>query len=226
MQEQSNTKLILGIVGLSLLLFVGLVYAVLRAPSEPPVSYNVQDEQVTFSADPQSPVIGKADSSVVVRLYSDFQCPACRVAEPGVQHAIQKYKDRVKFMWKDFPLETIHPHARIGADAARCAEAQGKFWEYHDKLYANQDQWAAQASPEATLASYAQDLGLNKEQFQTCLSTKAQDGAVAAGISEGFANRVDRTPTVFINKKRYFSLTAAEWDRLLDAALQEAGVTK
>lgn len=226
MQEQSNTKLILGIVGLSTLLFVGLVYAVIHAPAESPVSYSVQDEDVTFSADAQSPVIGKADSAVVVRMYSDFQCPACRASEPAVQHAIEKYKDRVKFVWKDFPLETIHSHARVGAEAARCAEAQGKFWEYHDKLYTSQDEWAAQQSPEATLAGYAGQLGLDQAKFQTCLSTRAGDAAVAAGISEGFANHVDRTPTVFINKKRYFSLSATEWDQLLDAALQAATSSK
>jgi protein-disulfide isomerase len=225
MQEQSNTKLVLGIVGLSLLLFVGLVYAVMKAPSAPGVLSTKQEESVSFSADPQSPATGKMDSPVVVRMYSDFQCPACRAVEPAVQYAIEKYKDRVKFIWKDFPLETIHPRARIGADAARCAEAQGKFWEYHDTLYANQDQWSSQSSPQATLVGYAQSLGLDKDKFQTCLSTKAQDGAVAAGIAEGFANRVDRTPTVFINKKRYFSLSNAEWDQLLTAALQETATT-
>ncbi len=220
MQEQNNIKLVVGIVALSVLLFGGLVFAVLKAPAPPSVSYGTEDENVTFSADAQSPVIGKADASVVVRLYSDFQCPACRVAETGVKHAIEKYKDRVKFVWKDFPLEQIHPQARLGSNAARCAEVQGKFWEYHDKLFATQEQWSSQRAPEATLVGYAEGLGLNKDQFQTCLSKRAQDSLVAATIAEGFGNRVDRTPTVFMNKKRYFSLTAAEWDQLLDAALQ------
>lgn len=226
MPEQNNTKLVVGIIALSVLLFGGLVFAVLKAPSAPPVSFDVRDEEVTFSADAQSPFLGKADAAVVVRLYSDFQCPACRVSEPAVAHAIEKYKDRVKFMWKDFPLEQIHIHARLGSNAARCAEVQGKFWEYHDKLFTSQEQWASQSAPEATLVGYAQGLGLNKDAFQTCLAERAQNSLVTATLSEGLANRVDRTPTVFINKKRYFSLTAAEWDRLLDAALKQAGNEK
>ena len=88
------------------------------------------------------------------------------------------------------------------------------------QAFATQEQWSSQRAPEATLVGYAEGLGLNKDQFQTCLSKRAQDSLVAATIAEGFGNRVDRTPTVFMNKKRYFSLTAAEWDQLLDAALQ------
>ncbi len=226
MQEQQNTKLIFGIIGLSVVLFAGLIFAVLKAPSDPANSLTgVEDESVVFSADAQSPSTGKQDSKVVVRLYSDFECPACKVSEPAVAQAVAKYKDRVKFVWKDFPLEQIHPVARAGAEAARCAEVQGKFWEYHDELYANQSEWSSQKNPESLFLNYADKLGLNKDQFRACYESRAQDSAISATLAEGFSNRVDRTPTVFINNKRYFSLSAEEWTTLLDQALLSTGET-
>lgn len=226
MQEQQNTKLIFGIIGLSVVLFGGLIVAVLKAPSQPANSVTgVADESVVFSADPQSPSIGKQDSKVVVRLYSDFQCPACKLSEPAVAETMAKYKDRVKFIWKDFPLEQIHPVARAGAEAARCAETQGKFWEYHDELYVSQSEWSSQKNPESLFLSYADKLGLNKDQFTSCYQTSAHDSAISATLAEGFGNRVDRTPTVFINNKRYFSLSVAEWTALLDQALLSTGET-
>lgn len=224
MQEQQNTKLVVGIIGATVLLFAGLVFAVMNAPASSPVSTGTQTEDVTFRADALSPSIGKQDSAVVVRMYSDFQCPACRAVEPAVKHAIDTFKDRVAFVWKDFPLETIHPFARAGANAARCAEVQGKFWEYHDILFSSQNEWTSTKDQKPLFLRYANTLGLNIETFQTCLANKSQDASVAAGIAEGFANRVDRTPTVFINQKRYYGLTAAEWDTLLNQALAETNV--
>lgn len=131
---------------------------------------------------------------------------------------MEKYGDRVQFIWKDFPLLQIHKNARKAANAARCAQDQGKFWEYHDKLYDTQSEWSnVDAAPK--FLAYAGQLGLDGARFTACLNANGGDDKVAAGIAEGYRNRIDRTPTVFINSRRYFSMTPAEWDAALTSAL-------
>jgi protein-disulfide isomerase len=225
MAEAKNTSLIAGIVAVTVLLFVGLAWLVARAPADPSVKNAGQPENVSFN-DANSPSIGAADAKVVVRLYSDFQCPACRYAEPAIKAAIDAYKDRVRFIWKDFPLETIHANARIAAEAGRCAVDQGKFWEYHDQLFAKQSEWSGLANPFAKLVEEATVVGMNSAPFSACLQARSHDDLVKRDVSEGFANDVDRTPTVFINDRRYFAMSSAEWKKNLDAALLAVSSTR
>lgn len=220
MQSASSNKgVIIGIAVVTVLIFVGLVWAVMMAPSG---SNTTGEEKNLVFQDQNDPTLGPVNSKVLVRLFGDFQCPACRVAEAGVRYAMEKYKDRVQFIWNDFPLTTIHPNARLAANAARCAEDQGKFWEYHDKLYTAQTEWADVKSPQEKFNQYASELGLNKENFSSCLSVQAQNKKVGDDMDEGFKNNVDRTPTVFVNNRRYFSLSPAEWDTAITSALQSS----
>jgi len=206
----------IGIIVVTVLIFAGLAFAIIKAPAGP--SNGGVEEQHSFH-DANNPFQGPADAKVVVRLFGDYQCPACRVAEGATQYAINTYKDRVKFVWNDFPLTTIHPNARPASNAARCAEEQGKFWEYHDMLYDKQTDWSHERSPQAKFNDYAASLGLNKDTFSSCLSSRTHDGKIADDISEGNRNRVDRTPTVFINNRRFFALTPAEWDKAIQEQL-------
>lgn len=222
--DQKNTGLIVGMVAIAVVIFAGLTWAVLRAPSDNGSGNGEDNGPVTF-ADADDPVQGPADAKAVVHLYSDFQCPACRSAEPGVAYAMQKYADRVRFVWKDFPLEQIHKNARAGANAARCAQAQGKFWEYHNVLYDKQAEWSNQGDPTATLEQYARDLGLTGDAFAACLQGKTEDAKVAQDVSEGLRNRVDRTPTFFVNNQRLFGMSPKEWEGALDAVLSTAAAT-
>ncbi len=210
MQETSNKGLLVGIVVISALIFGGLVWAIVSAPPSTPPSSG----SITFD-DSADPFIGPEDATTVVHLYSDFQCPACRASEGSVNYAIEKYKDKVKFVWKDFPLMTIHPNARIAANAGRCAQDQGKFWEMKIKLYEGQLNWEGGRDPSADFEAYAAQLGLDADQFATCLSSKAGDAKVMASYQEGVKNSVDRTPTVFIGDERRFGMTPAEWDQAL-----------
>lgn len=220
MNEPSNQwPLIGGIVAVCVVLFGGLIWLLTKVPSSAPP---VGGGPVSFQNE-GAPRIGPADASVVVQIYGDLQCPACKQAEPALKLVMQKYADRVAFVWKDFPLMSIHPNARAAANAAWCAGAQGKFWEYHDTLYEQQSSWAEQRSLDDIFASYAQGLELNVEAFRTCFRTRAQDGKVMAGVAEGTKNGVDRTPTFFIGSERVFGMTPAEWYEKLDAALAAAG---
>lgn len=217
MEKQTN-GLVVGIVAISILLFAGLAYLIWRLPSD---ALAPVETSLSFN-DEGSPVVGPENAPVTVQIFGDFQCPACRFAEPGLAAAMQEFKDRVRFVWKDFPLESIHPKARLGANAARCAQNQGKFWEYHDILFAKQDEWVNASDSTVNLKAYAQGLGLDTGAFNTCLDTRASDAAVKRDISEGLANRVDRTPTEFINNQRVFSMSQAQWRDALNAALQAA----
>jgi len=210
MQETSNKNLLIGVIVAAVLIFGGLVWAILSATTSTPVQNGV----VAFD-DAVDPFIGPENATTVVRLYSDFQCPACRVAETGVKYAIEKYKDRIKFIWNDFPLMSIHPNARLAANAGRCAQDQGKFWEMKDKLFSEQASWASGRDPSADFKAYAGQIGIDVGAFDTCLDQRVHDAKVMASYQEGVKNGVDRTPTVFIGEERRFSLTPAEWDQVL-----------
>lgn len=215
---QQDKKLLFGTIGVAILVFVGLVWALVSAPSSNgpgPVGSELSFE------DSGDPSVGPEDAKVVVRLFSDLQCPACRAVEAGLSYAIDKYKDRVRFVWNDFPLLQIHPNARLAANAARCAEAQEKFWEYKDLLFREQDSWGSDRQAIDAFKVYAGQLGLKGDEFNTCLDNRTFDSKVMADVAEGNRNRVDRTPTIFINSSRQFGVTQAELDQLLAAALKQ-----
>ncbi|HEU0050789.1 MAG TPA: DsbA family protein [Patescibacteria group bacterium] len=217
-EAQTNSRgLIIGIVGLAVLIFAGLIWLLVKAPGD---SGLPQTENVSFN-DVDEPSTGPANAKVVVHVYSDFQCPACRAAEPSLEQTIQKFQDRVKFVWKDFPLEQLHPNARAAADAARCAQDQGWFWKFHTELYNNQDAWAAAANPQSLFEQYAGKVGMDVPKFIACYTNKAKDALVQNDIAEGSKNSVDATPTFFVGNKRYFAMPAAQWDQVLTQALSQ-----
>lgn len=215
--ESSNTGLIAGVVVVAALIFGGLVWAILSAPSSStPFTGNI-----SFN-DEGAPTLGAENAKVVVQVYSDLQCPACKAAEPILRQVIGMYKDRVKFVWKDFPLMSIHPNARNAANAARCAQDQGKFWEMHDVLFAEQGSWA-NGNPTAAFKAYATRLGLDATAFDACYGGLKKDAIVMDDVQEGNGNGVTGTPTVFIGNTRFVGgISVDEWKAALDRALAAA----
>jgi protein-disulfide isomerase len=106
----------------------------------------------------------------------------------------QTYGDKVRLVWKDFPLSQIHPQAFKAGEAAHCAGDQKKFWEYHDRLFANQD-----ALEPTDLKKHAADLGLDAASFGACLDSSKYGERVRNGVAEGSRLGVDSTPTLYIN---------------------------
>jgi protein-disulfide isomerase len=143
-----------------------------------------------------APVRGKASAKVTVIEFSDFQCPACGRAEPTVQALMQQLGDNVKLVWKNLPLE-MHPFAHEAAEAALAAGAQGKFWEMHDKLFANQ-----QALDRQSLERYAAELHLNIVQFKRALNTHAFAAQVDADMQQAQKLGLSGTPTFFVDGQR------------------------
>ena len=219
MNEQRSTQaqrfFLIGIALLGVLVIGGLIWAVSLGPSGPGPS---SEANLHFNDD-NDPAQGPADAKVTVRIFGDLQCPACKAAEPGFLYAIKTYSSRARFVWDDFPLTTVHPNAKIAAEAARCAEEQGKFWEYNHLLYQNQDSWAPLSSPSASFTTYASQLGLNTEGFSSCLAQQTYNNKIEDDMAEGDANNVNATPTFFINNQRYEGgMTNAQWDTAMDQA--------
>lgn len=153
-----------------------------------------QPRRYDVSAD-DDPALGPATAPVTIIEFSDYQCPYCRRWAEQVEGQILKtYGDKVRLVYRDFPLTSIHPEAMPAAEAANCAGEQGKYWEYHDALF-KQSQGLGQ---EAYLA-YARELGLNMDQFQQCLKEHRYQNEIKADAQYAAQLGVRSTPTFFIN---------------------------
>lgn len=131
----------------------------------------------------------------------------------------QSYGDKVKLVWKDFPLTSIHPEAFKASEAAHCAGDQGKYWEYHDRLFQNQRALQVEA-----LKKHAADLGLDSAAFDSCLESGKHTARVRAGLDEGTALGVGSTPSLFINGRLVMGAQPFEaFQAIIDDELQRAG---
>ena len=149
-------------------------------------------QQVNVGADDAS--VGPASAPVTIIEFSDFQCPFCQRVMPTLKQIREKYGDRVRVVWKDFPLTSIHPQAFKAAEAGNCAREQGKFWEYHDQLFTHQE-----ALQPEFLKKYAADAGLDAAKFNGCLDTAKYSDRVQEQMGIGTGLGVQSTPSLFIN---------------------------
>jgi protein-disulfide isomerase len=134
------------------------------------------------------------NSTVEFTVFSDFECPACGVTEPMIRQLMNEYSGNVKFVFKQFPLTSIHPQAFKAAEASECADDQGKFWEYHDVLFKNQNALSVK-----DLKQYAADLGLDTERFNICLDSDAIASRVRKDVNEAKSLNLRGTPTFLVN---------------------------
>lgn len=152
------------------------------------------------------PVAGKAEAAILVEEFSDFQCPACQAAQPTVKDMLQTLGDRIAFRYKHFPLLTIHPQAFRAALASECANDQGKFWDYHDKLFEKQPAFSRDE-----LVGYAGELGLDTGSFAACLDSRAKSGVVREDMREAESRGVNSTPSFFVNGE-----PVQDWSKIKD----------
>lgn len=155
-------------------------------------------------------VSGPADAKVKVVVFSDFQCPYCKVFYASLRDTMKAYPDNVLFDFKELPLD-IHPQADSAALASKCAQEQGKFWEYADKLYTTQTEWGA-ATTAAPFKTYAAALGLNSAQFNQCLDSKKYQNELDASKQEATDLGISGTPAIFVNDQ--FEAGAVTADQL------------
>jgi protein-disulfide isomerase len=141
-----------------------------------------------------APVRGAADAPVTIVEFSDFHCPFCKRVQPTLVQLLERYAGKIKIVYRDFPIDSLHPQARRAAEAARCARDQGKFWEYHDLVYAG----PASAMPEE-LERYAGQVELDVAAFGRCLSGGVHHAAVQRDSADGTRLGISGTPAFFVN---------------------------
>lgn len=145
---------------------------------------------------------GKANAPVVLEEFGDFQCPPCGQMYPEVEKIKQDYGDRLRFVFREYPLVRFHPHALLAAHAAEAAGLQGKFWEMQRVIFENQRNWSTSPDPTATFESYAQQAGLDVDRYRRDLGGAETDARVVADRERGESVGVDSTPTFFLNGRK------------------------
>src|SRR5262245_30914546 len=141
-----------------------------------------------------APSKGPEYAPVTIVKFEDFQCPFCKEFQPTVKELLSRYNGKIRLVHKDLPLDSIHPQARRAAEAARCADEQGKFWSYHDILYANYPKMS-----EVKLNNLAKEVGLDVNAFDPCHSSGRSKADVQRDLIDGAKLGVTETPTFFIN---------------------------
>lgn len=179
-------------------------------------------------------IFGKADSSVKLVEYGDFECPACGFFYPIISQIKLKYKDQISFQYKHFPLVQVHQNATAAHRAAEAAGRQGKFWDMYDYLYGKQEDWNGPSSRDPAGTStenaikifeqYAQEIGLNMDQYRADVLASSTVGTINADTAEGKnLYSIDSTPTFILNGKKIEDTstidTVEELSKLLDEAL-------
>lgn len=194
--------------------------ALVAAQQQPLVQQPGAPSRVQVSAD-DDPAIGDAGAKVTIIEFSDFQCPFCgRFYEQTLPQIKDNYvkTGKARLVYRDFPLDSIHPEAIPGALAAGCANEQGKFWEYHDKIFGNQ-----QSMNGASYKAWAAELGLNTEQFSQCYDSKKYQSEVEKDFNDGTAAGVSGTPTFYIGspQKGYQEIVGAQPYSVIKQAIDQ-----
>lgn len=188
-----------------------------QEPEEPEPVEEPDRVDVSVDDDPQK---GSSNAKVTIIEFSDFQCPFCGRAQTTVKQILETYGNDVRLVFRDFPLG-FHENAQKAAEAAECADDQGKFWEYHDLLFENQ-----QALEIADLKDYAFDLDLSTRKFNDCLDSGKYEQEVKDDMDDGIAAGVRGTPAFFINGR---SLVGAQpfknFKKVIDEELMTVGRT-
>ena len=178
--------------------------------------------RVSVSADDGAPVKGPANAPVTIVEFSDFHCPFCRRVLPALSELESRYGDRVKLVFRDFPIESLHPGATKAHEAARCANDQGKFWSYHDKLFDSPPR-----STSELFVALAKEVGLDMDAFESCLRNGKHLNAIQADIAEGNRVGVSGTPAFFINGRTISGAQPLEaFVRIVEDELERVNIAK
>ncbi len=175
-------------------------------------SEDINWELIYTSDDPS---LGSPDAPIKIVEFSDFQCPFCREAFPIIKELLKKYSDQVYFIYRDFPIDAIHPQARLAAEAGECAQDQGLFWPLHDKMFVNQDKLGL-----SSILQYAREVGLNMDKFADCLTKERYAKEVEQDLQDGILAGVGGTPTFFVNGNKIEGvITLPVWKKIINSLI-------
>lgn len=205
-------KVLIGVLVVTVLIIIGGAFLAGQDANAPTASEPVSNPDRLVRED--DPVLGPEDAQVTVVEFGDFECPACGALHPPLKQVKADNADAsVRFVYRQFPLEQ-HDHAQLSAEASLEAQAQGKFWEYHDLLFENQNSLTRE-----DLESYAEQLELDMDSFRAALDDGRHADAVEEDKVDGRAVGVRGTPSLYINGVSYtgqYSVAA------LQAAIDQA----
>jgi protein-disulfide isomerase len=163
--------------------------------AEPPAMPTSAPQYVRYKIPTDGyPSLGPADAPITLVEFADFQCPYCRQWEQQTyQPLLQAYPGKIRIVYRDFPLTSIHPNAMPAAEAGQCANEQGKFWAYHDKLFGGED------LSDDIYKQYAQEVGLDMTKFNDCVTTHKYAKQIQADSDFATNLGINSTPTFFVN---------------------------
>ncbi len=177
---------------------------------------NLERPRVEVAAN--GPSMGPDDAPITIIEFSDYQCPFCRSAEDTVKEVLKRYPGKIRFVYRHFPLESIHPRARPAAEAAACADEQGKFWAYHEALFSNN------AFEDADLLRLAEETELDVDGFKACTGERRFASVVTSDLEEAQSVGVNGTPAFFVNGLMLSgAVPIDEFVRLIDDELSRLG---
>lgn len=204
MKLTNESKLFAGIIAISIVI-IGIASLVLTKPAP------------TFTNEELKPkdayAKGSPDADVILVEFSDFQCPACLAVKPTVDAVLSKYRDKMIFSYRHFPLDQ-HPFARKAAQAAEAAGVQGKFWEMYDVLFANQQKFS-----DTIFTDLAKQLSLDIEKFETDMKSTVLTDRIGADQADGTRFGVNSTPTFFLNGKKLELTSFDDLTKAVDEAV-------
>jgi len=177
-------------------------------------------EPPRFEIAGEGPTRGPADAPITLVEFSDYQCPYCKSAEKIVAEVLERYPTQVRLVYRHFPLDNIHPQARGAAEAAACAEEQGKFWEFHKVLFENSPKLAI-----TDLRAYANQVGLDRAAFDACVNEKRHAAKVESDVEMGRKIGVAGTPAFYVNGVPVSGGRSVEqFANAIDAELERLGL--
>ena len=142
-------------------------------------------------------VRGNKDALITIVEFGDYECPYCASLNPVIEDILKEYEGKVRFVFKDYPLTSIHLRAMESAQAVHCAGEQNKYWEMHDLLFAKQNDLTHNK-----LIQYGSELGLNVEQYKSCVDAKKYESDIQRDVIEGDSYKIRGTPILYINGER------------------------
>lgn len=208
---EKETKILLGIIAVIVAGLIG-VFVVFNKPG----AATTADGSTLVRSDSQR----RGSGSVQLVEFGDYQCPSCSAAHPVVQKLLSEYNGKVTFIFRNFPLETIHKNAMLAAKYAEAAAKQNKFWQMHDKLYESQSEWSEQVDPSGKFAEYASTLGINASQLKTDATAAAVTALIQRDMQDGNTVGITGTPTFYVAGKQVASNDYNSLKAAIDAALR------
>ncbi len=191
-----GSKVVIAVLLLSIVVVVGGAFILSNATQPMPV------DPTTLVGDIRWERGGGSDAKITIVEYSDFQCPACRSAAPFIKQVVEEHQGQVRLIYRHFPLIQIHQNALDAAIATEIVGEQGRFWEMHDLLFVRQDDWSQVDNARDLFAQYAEELGMNSDEFLAGYENDEFEMRVRNDLQDGRVLGINSTPTVFVGEER------------------------